>query len=159
MPSTVDRSGFVIGKNMAATPGAVVYRDEVCEVLQYTPSTATLYTRPVLLIPPQIGRYYFMDLTPGRSFVEHAVAHGIPFFLVSWRNPSAEHADWGFDTYAAAVDRVIDIVRDVSRCDEVNLLSLCAGGILTAGLLSHLAAGGDTRVRSASFGVTLLDFA
>jgi polyhydroxyalkanoate synthase subunit PhaC len=159
MPSTVDRSGFVVGKNLAATPGAVVYRDEVCEVLQYAPTTPTVHERPVLLIPPQIGRFYFMDLAPGRSFVEYAVAQGIPFFLISWRNPTREHADWNFDTYALAVERVIDVVREISGSDDVNLLSLCAGGILTAGVLSHLAAQGDTRVRSASFGVTLLDFA
>ena len=89
MPTTVDRSGFIVGETMAATPGAVVYRDDVCEMLQYAPSTPTIHRRPVLLIPPQIGRYYFMDLAPGRSFVEHAVAHGIPLFLVSWRNPTA----------------------------------------------------------------------
>jgi polyhydroxyalkanoate synthase len=159
MPSTVDRSGFVVGENLAATPGAVIYRDEVCEVLQYTPSTPVVYERPVLLIPPQIGRYYFMDLAPGRSFIEHAVAQGIPIFLVSWRNPSRDQADWDFDTYAAAVDRAIDVAREVSRCDDLNVLSLCAGGILTAGLLAHLADQGDTRVRSGSFGVTLLDFA
>ena len=159
MPTTVDRSGFIVGETMAATPGAVVYRDDVCEILQYAPSTPTIHRRPVLLIPPQIGRYYFMDLAPGRSFVEHAVANGIPLFLVSWRNPTAQQADWDFDTYAAAVDRALDAVREISRSDDVNLLSLCAGGILTAGLLSHLEAQGDTRVRSASFGVTLLDFA
>ena len=159
MPSTVDRSGFVVGETLAATPGAVVYRDEVCEVLQYAPTTPTVHERPVLLIPPQIGRYYFMDLAPGRSFVEHAVAQGIPVFLISWRNPTSQHADWDFDTYALAVERVIDVVREISGSDDVNLLSLCAGGILTAGVLSHLAAQRDSRVRSASFGVTLLDFA
>ena len=159
MPTTVDRSGFVVGETLAATPGAVVYRDEVCEVLQYAPTTPTVHERPVLLIPPQIGRYYFMDLAPGRSFVEHAVAQGIPVFLISWRNPTSQHADWNFDTYALAVERVIDVVREISGSDDVNLLSLCAGGILTAGVLSHLAAQRDSRVRSASFGVTLLDFA
>src|SRR5207244_12659878 len=107
MPSTVDRTGFEVGRNLAATPGAVVYRDEVCEVLQYEPTTPTVRQRPALLVPPQIGKYYFMDLAPQRSFIEHAVARGIPFFVVSWRNPTSEHADWDFDTYAAAVDRAI----------------------------------------------------
>ena len=158
MPSTVDRTGFEVGGNLAATPGAVVYRDDVCEVLQYTPATPAVHRRPVLLIPPQIGKYYFMDLAPGRSFVEHAVARGIPFFLISWRNPTNEHAAWGFDTYAAAVDRVLDVVRDVAASDDVNVLGLCAGGILTAAVLSHLATRGDGRVRTATFGVTLLDF-
>jgi polyhydroxyalkanoate synthase len=158
MPSTVDRTGFAVGDNLAATPGAVIYRDDVFELLQYTPTTSTLRRRPTLLIPPQIGKYYFMDLAPGRSFVEHAVAHGIPFFLISWRNPTSEQAAWNFDTYAAAADRAIDVVRDVAGSDDVNVLGLCAGGILTAAMLSHLAAHGETRVHTASFGVTLLDF-
>ena len=158
MPSTVDLSDFELGRNLAATPGAVVYRDEVCEVLQYESTTPAVRRRPVLLVPPQIGKYYFMDLAPQRSFVEHAVAHGLPFFVISWRNPTAEHANWSLDTYAAAVDRALDVVREIAACDDVNVLGLCAGGILTAAMLSHLAASGDTRIRTASFGVTLLDF-
>jgi polyhydroxyalkanoate synthase subunit PhaC len=158
MPSTVNRTGFEVGGNLAATPGAVVYRDDVCEVLQYAPATPLVRKRPLLLIPPQIGKYYFMDLAPGRSFVEHAVARGISFFLISWRNPTNEHASWGIDTYAAAVDRAIDVVRDVAANDDVNVLGLCAGGILTAAMLGHLATQGDGRVRTATFGVTLLDF-
>jgi polyhydroxyalkanoate synthase len=99
-----------------------------------------------------------MDLSPGRSFVEHAVAQGLPFFVISWRNVTADQRDWGLETYAAAIDRVLDVVRDVARSDDVNLISLCAGGITTSTVLSHLAATGDPRVHSASFGVTLLDF-
>lgn len=158
MPQTVDASGFAVGENLAATPGAVVCRDEVCEVLQYAPSTPETRTRPVLIVPPQINKYYFMDLAPGRSFVEYQVSQGLTMFVISWRNPGPEQADWDFDVYAAAVERVIDVVRDVSGSDDVNLLALCAGGILTSTVLNHLAAGGDSRVRSASFGVTLLDF-
>ena len=158
MPSTVHRGVLKVGTDLAATPGAVVYRDEVCEVLQYAPTTSSVRSRPVLLVPPQIGKYYFMDLAPGRSFVEHAVARGLQFFVTSWRNVTREQADWDMDTYAEAVDRVIDVVRDVSGSDDINLLSLCAGGILSSTVLSRLAATGDTRVRSASFGVTLLDF-
>jgi polyhydroxyalkanoate synthase subunit PhaC len=158
MPSTVDRGALEVGTDMAATPGAVVYRDEVCEMLQYAPTTGTVRSRPVLLVPPQISKYYFMDLAPGRSFVEHAVAQGLQMFVISWRNVTREQADWGLDTYAEAIDRVIDVVREVSASDDVNLLALCAGGILSSTVLSHLAATGDTRVRSASFGVTLLDF-
>jgi polyhydroxyalkanoate synthase len=158
MPSTADRGAFQVGRDLAVTPGAVVYRDDVCEVLQYAPTTAMVRSRPVLLIPPQIGKYYFMDLARGRSFVEHAVAQGLPFFLISWRNVTPEQRDRGLDTYAAAVDRVLDVVREISRSDDVNLISLCAGGILTSTILNHLAATGDTRVHSASFGVTLLDF-
>ncbi len=158
MPSTVDRGALTVGTDLAATPGAVVYRDEVCEVLQYKPATGTVWSRPVLLVPPQISKYYFMDLAPGRSFVEHAVAQGLQLFVISWRNVTREQSDWGLDTYAEAIERVIDVVREVSGSDDVNLLALCAGGILSSTVLSHFAATGDTRVRSASFGVTLLDF-
>jgi polyhydroxyalkanoate synthase len=158
MPSTVDRVALKVGRDLAATPGVVVYRDEVCEVLQYKPTTGTVWSRPVLLVPPQISKYYFMDLAPGRSFVEHAVAQGLQLFVISWRNVTREHSDWGLDTYAEAIERVIDVVREVSGSDDVNLLALCAGGILSSTVLSHFAATGDTRVRSASFGVTLLDF-
>jgi len=158
MPSQVKPGVFEVGRNLAVTPGAVIYRDEVCEVLQYTPSTPAVRERPALLIPPQIGRYYFMDLAPGRSFVEHAVGQGLTFFVISWRNPAPEQGDWNLDTYAATVERVIDVVREITGSDDVNLLSLCAGGILTAGVLNHLAAQGKPLVHTASFGVTLLDF-
>jgi polyhydroxyalkanoate synthase len=158
MPKTVDRSGFDVGTDLAATPGAVVYRDEVFELLQYAPSTSEVRARPVLMIPPQIGRYYFMDLAPGRSFVEHAVAQGLSFFVISWRNPGPEHRDWDLDTYAEAVLRASAAVREITGSEDLNLLALCAGGILTSMVLSHLAAQGDASVRSASFGVTLLDF-
>jgi polyhydroxyalkanoate synthase subunit PhaC len=158
MPSQVRPDAFEVGRNLAVTPGAVIYRDEVCEVLQYTPTTPAVRQRPALLVPPQIGKYYFMDLAPGRSFVEHAVGQGLSFFVVSWRNPGPEQGDWDLNTYAAAVERAIDAVREISASEDVNLLSLCAGGILTAGLLSHLATQDKHPVHTASFGVTLLDF-
>jgi polyhydroxyalkanoate synthase subunit PhaC len=158
MPSTVNSSGFKLGENLAATPGSVVYRDDVCELIQYSPSTPHVRARPVVMVTPQINKYYFMDLAPGRSFVEHAVARGLQFFVISWRNPGTEQRSWDLDTYAAAVLRVIDVAREITRSDEVNLLGLCAGGILTTTVLNHLAANSDDRVRSASFGVTLLDF-
>src|SRR5438105_4895585 len=117
MPKQVDASGFKVGENMAVTPGAVVYRDEVCEVLQYQPTTPTVRSRPVIMIPPPINKYYFMDLAPRRSFIEHAVAKGIPFFVISWRNPRKEHAEWGLDTYAEAVLGAIDVACEVSASD------------------------------------------
>jgi polyhydroxyalkanoate synthase len=110
------------------------------------------------MVPPQINKYYFMDLAPGRSFIEHAVGRGIPFFAISWRNPAKEQSAWGMDDYGEAVLRAIDVTRDITKSDDVNLLSLCAGGLLAAGVLNYLAQTNDTRVNSASFGVTLLDF-
>ena len=146
--ATVDASGFAVGKDLAATPGAVVYRDEVCEVLQYAPSTAETRTRPVLMVPPQINKYYFMDLAPGRSFVEHQPSpQGLPFFVISWRNPGTEQRRLGPRYLRGGGERVIDVVREISGSDDVNLLALCAGGILTTTVLNHLAARGDSRVQ------------
>ena len=158
LPSQVDRSAFTVGEDLAATPGAVVYRDDVCEVLQYAATTPEVRSRPVVIVPPQIGRYYFMDLRPTRSFVEYAVSRGLPVFMISWRNPGPEQREWSMDTYAAAVLRAVDVARDIFRSDDVNLLAFCAGGILSTTVLNHLAATNDERVRTASFGVTLLDF-
>jgi polyhydroxyalkanoate synthase subunit PhaC len=159
MPLQVDRRAFTVGEDLAATQGAVVYRDEVCEVIQYTPTTPMVRARPVVVIPPQINKYYFLDLAPGRSLVEYVVGRGIPVFMISWRNPGREQGDWDLDIYAAAALRAIDVGRDIAGSDDVNVLSFCAGGILTASVLSHLASQSDERVNSASFGVTLLDFA
>jgi polyhydroxyalkanoate synthase len=158
MPRQADTRPFKLGENMAATPGAVVYRDDVCEVIHYRPSTPEVRERPVLLFPPQISRFYFMDLSPGRSFVEHAVSRGLQFFLVSWRNPTREQGDWDLDTYVGACLRAIDVVSEITGSDDVNTIGMCAGGITMSTMLSALAASGEERVRSASFGVTLLDF-
>jgi len=158
MPAQVRRDAFVIGKDLAASPGAVIYRDEVCEVLQFAPSTPQVHVRPLVVIPPQINKYYFMDLAPGRSFIEYTVSRGITCFVISWRNPDGRHADWDFDTYAAAALRAIDVARDTANSDDVNVIGMCAGGILTATVLNHLAHTSDERVATATLGVTLLDF-
>ncbi|MHB8451639.1 MAG: PHA/PHB synthase family protein [Mycobacteriales bacterium] len=157
-PSMVDRDAFEVGVNLAVTPGAVVGRDEVAELLQYTPTAKTVHARPVLVVPPPIGRFYFLDLSPGRSFAEYVTGRGMQTFMLSWRNPSPEQGDWDLDTYAARVSRAIDTVRDITGSDDINVIAFCAGGIISLGLLSHLAASGDNRVHSVSFAVTLLDF-
>lgn len=158
MPSQTDRTAFVVGRDLAVTPGAVVHRDEVAEVLHYSPQTKSVATRPLVIVPPPIGRYYFLDLRPTRSFVEYAVSRGIQVFLVSWRNPTKKQGSWSLDTYAGRVLSAIDVACDIAGTDDVNLLGFCAGGILSATVLNHLAAEEDKRVHSASFGVTLLDF-
>ena len=158
MPSMVERGAFTVGTDLALTPGAVVARDEVAEVLQYAPTTDMVHERPVLVVPPPIGRFYFLDLRPGRSFVEYAVSRGLPTFLLSWRNPHKEQGEWDLDTYAARVSAAIDEVREISGSDEVNVIGFCAGGLITTTLLNHMAAHGDTRVHSISYAVTMLDF-
>ena len=157
MPSQVDRSRFEVGRNLAASPGAVIDRDPFAEVIHYQPATATVARRPVLAVPPPIGRYYFLDLAPGRSFVEFAVSRGLELFVLSWRNPAAEHSEWDLDSYARRVLSAIDTVREITGNDDVDLMGFCAGGIIATTVLNHLAAIGDDRVNSMSYAVTLLD--
>jgi polyhydroxyalkanoate synthase subunit PhaC len=158
MPSLVPPDAFEVGRDLALSPGAVVARDAVAEVLQYAPATKTVHERPVLIVPPPIGRFYFLDLRPGRSFVEYAAGQGLQTFLLSWRNPGRSQGAWDLDTYAGRVSAAIDTVRDITGSPDVNVVGFCAGGIITSTLLSHLAAIGDSRVHSVSFAVTLLDF-
>jgi polyhydroxyalkanoate synthase subunit PhaC len=158
MPSMVDRKQFVVGKDLAATPGAVVYREEMFELLQYTPSTPRVRGIPLLMIPPQINRHYVMDLSPGRSLVEFAVSQGITVFMIVWRNPDSRlgHGKWGLDDYLAATERASEVVRKIMRTEKVNFLGLCAGGITLAYVLAHLATIGDESPGSATFVVTML---
>ena len=158
MPSMVDRKQFTVGKDIGATPGAVVYRDEMFELLQYTPATPKVGSIPVLMIPPQINRYYVLDLAPGRSLVEFAVSQGIQVFMVVWRNPNARlgHGKWGLDDYLAAAERAIEVAKKITRSEKINLLGLCAGGITLSYVLAHLAAVGDESAGSATLVVTML---
>jgi polyhydroxyalkanoate synthase len=158
MPSMVEPGAFEVGRDLAVTPGAVVARDAVAEVLQYAPTVETVFERPVLVVPPPIGRFYFLDLRPGRSFVEYATSRGLQTFLLGWRNPTAEQGSWDLDTYAERVLHAVDTVREVTGSPDVNLIGFCAGGIIATALLNHLAAMSDDRVHSMSYAVTLLDF-
>lgn len=158
MPSQVDLRPFRVGENLAATPGSVVYRDALCEVLQYRPTTPQVRQRPVLLIPPQINKYYVMDMAPRRSFTEHAVRAGLPFFTVSWRNPTADQREEGLDAYVRSGKAALEVACEISGSDDCNLLGVCAGGITATALAGHLAAAGDRRVRSLTLAVTVLDW-
>jgi polyhydroxyalkanoate synthase len=158
MPSMVDSRPFTPGDNVAATPGSVVFRNEVLEVIQYQPTTAKVYQRPMLVVPPQINKFYILDLAPGRSLFEHLVDQGHQVFAISWRNPGPEHRDWNLDTYCAAILEATDAALEITGASDLNLLGVCAGGITSAALLGHLAAVGDRRIRSASFLVTIIDW-
>jgi polyhydroxyalkanoate synthase len=157
MPSMVDRRPFRIGENIAATPGAVIHRTEVFELIQYTPQSGTVYQRPMLVVPPQVNKYYALDLAPGRSMVEYLLTHGIQVFCISWRNPTGAQRDWNFDTYAQATIEAIDAVREVTGSPDVNVMGGCLGGMMIAMVQAHLAASGDHRIHSATMTVTLLD--
>lgn len=158
MPSQVDGTPFKVGKNMASSPGAVVFRNPVCEVIQYTPRTAKVDATPILLIPPQINKYYIVDLAPGKSFVEHAVSQGQQMFCVSWRNPTAAQRDWGLESYVTAAEEAIDAVLDITGSDDLKLMAACAGGITAAVILGHMTAIGEGhKVNSLTLLVTVLD--
>jgi polyhydroxyalkanoate synthase subunit PhaC len=158
MPAMVDRKQFKVGTDLAATPGAVVYRDKMFELLQYKPTTPRVGNIPLLMFPPQINRHYILDLAPGRSVVEFAVSQGIQVFMVVWRNPSSQRGDgkWGLDDYIAAAERAADVTKKIAHTDQLNVLGLCAGGITASYMLAHLAALGDNSVKSATFVVTML---
>jgi polyhydroxyalkanoate synthase len=158
LPSTVDTEPFEVGRDLAVTPGNVVHSDEMAELIQYMPTTSQVYARPLLIAPPPIGRFYFLDLRPGRSFVEFALSRGIQLFLLSWRNPGPEHSDWGLDHYAGRLSEAIDAVLEITDQPDINLMGFCAGGIISTTLLNHMAGAGDERVHSISYAVTLLDF-
>jgi len=158
MPSTATPGVLKVGEDLAVTPGGVISRDDVAEIIQYTPTTTHVHARPTLIVPPPIGRFYFLDLSPGRSFAEYTVGRGIQTFMLSWRNPTKDQADWSIDTYAQRILTAIDDVREITGSEDVNIIGFCAGGILNTVVLNHLAALGDTRVHGASYAVTLLDW-
>ena len=158
LPKQVDRSKFEVGGNLAITPGKIVLRHEMFELIQYKPSTDEVYQTPVLLIPPQINRFYFTDLAPGRSFAEYTVAQGLHYFAISWRNPQPENRDWGLDQYAEAALAAIDAIAEITGQPKINLVGFCAGGITTAMVMGYLEAKGQDRVKSLALCVTMLDF-
>ena len=158
MPAAANREKFVVGQNLSCTPGAVVYRDEMFELLQYTPTTPKVCSIPLVMIPPQINRHYILDLAPGRSLAEFAVSQGIQVFMIVWRNPNSQlgHGKWGLDDYLAAEERANEVVKKITHSPKISLLGLCAGGITLSYVLAHLAATGDESPTSATFVVTML---
>ncbi len=158
LPSQVDDSDFEVGRNLAVTPGKIVLKHEMFELIHYKPTTETVYELPVLLVPPQIGRYYFTDLAPGRSFAEYAVGQGLQYFAVSWRNPTPDEREWGMDDYARAVVTALETVAEIAGQPRVNMVGFCAGGITSAIVLSYLAAKKRDLVNSLTLCVTMLDF-
>ena len=143
IPEMVDTSSFEVGRNLAVTPGAVVLRTEVLELIQYRPQTTQVREVPLLIVPPTINKYYAMDLAPGRSLVEYLVQNGQQTFVISWRNPDARDADWGMDTYVQAVLDALDAVQRVCGVHQTALIGVCAGGIIASITAGHLAATGQ----------------
>jgi polyhydroxyalkanoate synthase len=156
-PSQVDARPFRLGENIAATPGAVVFRNEVVELIQYAPAAPSVKSVPLVIVWSLINRFYVLDLAPGRSFIEYAVSQGITVFVTSWRNPGRQHAAWDLDTYATALLEAIEVAREITGSDQVGTMGLCAGGQLLAALLAVLADRGQDLVKYACFGVSQLD--
>jgi len=159
LPQMVDTSAFEVGRNIAVTPGAVVLRTEVLELIQYRPRTVRVREVPLVIVPPTINKYYALDLAPGRSLVEFLVRSGQQVFVLSWRNPDARHAEWGLDMYVKAVLDCLDAVERICRTDRTALFGFCSGGILAAITAAHLTATGQrTRLAALGLGVTVLDY-
>lgn len=157
MPSQVDSGPFRVGETVAVTPGAVVHRCEVFELIQYRPQTPQVASLPTIVIPPQINRYYFLDLAPRRSFVEYCVSRGVPVFLISWRNPHSEQHHWNLDTYAEACLEAVKVATEIHKSEQANLIGFCSGGMTAAALLSHLNQTGSPAVNAAGLAVSLID--
>ena len=157
MPSMVDQSVFKVGENLATTPGAVVLRNELLELIQYAPTTPNVRKRPLVITPPQINKYYALDLSPDKSMVRFLLDSGIQVFCVSWRNPTAEHRDWGLDTYVAALDEAVDVARDVSGSDDISMMGSCSGGITSTAYFATLGSAAQKKIRNMVLAVCLLD--
>lgn len=156
-PAVADRGAFEIGRDVAATPGAVVFRNEVFELLQYTPTTERVRPTPFLYIFSQVNRFYLGDLTPDRSLFARLLDAGVPVYAISWRNPKPEHRHWNLGTYAGAAIEAIDVIRDISGSEQVDVMGLCAGGLVAAAAAGVLAARGKNTVASLSLCVNILD--
>ena len=158
LPAMVDTSKFSVGENLATTPGSVVLRTEVFELIHYRPQAKQVREIPLLFVPPTINKYYVLDLAPGRSMVEHMLGQGMQVFMISWRNPGEDQGHFDLDTYARAVLEARDAVAAITGQKAVHLNAACSGGIIAAGLLGHLAAtGGLGTVASLTLLVSALD--
>jgi polyhydroxyalkanoate synthase len=154
-----DEHAFAVGRNLAVTPGSVVFRNELIELIQYDASTPTVHKRPLVIIPPCINKYYILDLTPANSFVRHAVAQGHTVFVISWRNIPEELGGLTWDDYLErGALAAIRVAQEISGSRTVNALGFCVGGTLLACALGVLAARKDASVASATFLTTMLDF-
>jgi polyhydroxyalkanoate synthase len=157
MPSMVDMSAFKVGENLATTPGAVIFRNDLLELIQYAPTTAKVWKRPLVITPPQINKYYALDLSPDKSMVRFLLERGIQTFAVSWRNPTADHRDWGLDTYVAALDKAVDAAREISGSEDISMMGSCSGGITSTAYFATLGSAAQQKIKNMVLAVCLLD--
>ena len=157
MPSMVDATPFKVGETVATSAGQVVFRHEMFELLQFTPTTPEVHARPLVMSPPQVTKYYAMDLSPEKSLVKWATDSGVQLFIVSWRNPGIEHRHWGLDHYVMALDKAVDVARQITGSADVNMWGSCSGGMTLAAYLGWLAAKGDKKVVNTTWAVCVLN--
>ncbi|CAI8909450.1 Poly(3-hydroxyalkanoate) polymerase 2 [Pseudomonas sp. IT-P12] len=158
LPRQVTKQAFEVGKTVATTTGSVVFRNELLELIQYKPMSEKQFARPLLVVPPQINKYYIFDLSPSNSFVQFALKNGLQTFMISWRNPDVRHREWGLSSYVEAAEEAMNVCRAITGAREVNLMGACAGGLTIAALQGHLQAKRQMRrVSSATYLVSLLD--
>src|ERR1700734_2837742 len=158
VPTMVEPDAFEVGVDLAVTPGSVVLRTPVFELIQYRPVTETVRQIPLLIVPPVINKYYVLDLAAGRSMAEYLVSTGLQVFMISWRNPDARHAKWNLDTYGQAVLDAMDAVERVTGSEQTALAGTCSGGIIAAMVAAHLAhTGQQNRIAALTLLVTVLD--
>ena len=158
VPTMVARDAFEVGRDLAVTPGAVVARSEICELIHYAPTLPSVYRYPVVIVPPMINKYYITDLAPGRSMIEYLVGQGHQVFVISWRNPDARHRDWNLDSYGEAIVDALAAARAICEAPKASVCALCSGGIASAMAAAHLAvAGGLEGLATLCLGVTVLD--
>lgn len=154
-----DAEAFELGKNVAVTPGKVVFQNRMFQLVQYTPTTETVSKRPLLIVPPWINKFYIMDLQPKNSLLKWIVAQGHTVFVVSWVNPDESFRDTTFDTYMKdGVITAADVVEQITGEHEINSIGYCIGGTLLASTLAYMKSKGDDRIKSATFFTTMLDF-
>jgi polyhydroxyalkanoate synthase len=157
--SMTDESAFTLGENLATTPGAVIYENSLMQVIQYQPTTRTVWKRPLLIIPPFINKFYILDLQPENSFVKYALDQGNAVFLISWVNPDAEQRNITWDDYIeSGVFTAIKVIKKITAAKRVNALGWCVGGTLLASVLAVMHARKRRTIASATFFTTLLDF-
>jgi len=157
VPRMVEPDAFEVGRDLGNTPGAVVHRDELYELIQFSPQTPQVYRTPLLIVPPTINKYYILDLAPGRSLVEFLVGQGHQVFTMSWRNPDGRFRDRGLDAYGAAIVDALGAVRSIAVSPAANVMGVCSGGIIASMVMAHLNATGDRRVEAFTLLVTVLD--
>ncbi|WP_166163212.1 PHA/PHB synthase family protein [Chelativorans oligotrophicus] len=154
-----DRSKFELGKNVAATPGKVVARNELAEIIQYEPSTETVLRRPLMIVPPWINKFYVLDLKPERSFIRWAVAQGHTVFVISWVNPDERHATYGWDEYVSlGIEFALETIARQTGEKAINAVGYCVGGTLLAASLALMAQQKDDRIATATFFASQVDF-